>query len=66
MGILSHEAKFKQDVKISSDYFKKKKTFLKVVTRGDPYGSLVKQNLNMTQKHEANTAARTQNMVWVD
>ena len=54
MGALSREEKFKQDEKCKVIALKKiKKHIFKDVTRGDPYvPSLVKQNLNRTQKYK--------------
>ena len=51
LGTLTHEPKFKQDVKTRS-----KHSGEDVINN---MSSLVKQNLKRTQNHEANTAART-------
>jgi hypothetical protein len=57
LGALTHEPKFKQDVKTRS-----KHSGEDVINN---MSSLMNQNLNRTQNHEAITAARTQYMAWV-
>jgi hypothetical protein len=57
LGALTHEQKFKQDVKTRS-----KHSGEDVINN---MSSLMNQNLNRTQNHEAITAARTQYMAWV-
>ena len=54
---MTHELKFKQDVKTRS-----KHSGEDVINN---MSSLMNQNLNRTQNHEANTAARTQYVAWV-
>ena len=57
LGGLLHEPKFKQDAKPRS-----KHSGEDVINN---MSSLMNQNLNRTQNHEAITAARTQYMAWV-